>query len=265
MKRRLQIALLVIQILLVTLLVFQSPTMIARANSAADEWPMFHHDLAHTGYSSSSSPLTNQTLWTFATSGAVETSPAVVDGVVFFGSDDGSVYAVNASSGGLIWNYSTGGPVQSSPAVVEGVVYIGGFHSHMVFALNASNGVPIWSSPLNSSIPHLISSVAVANGVVYVDVWNYDDSGGILYAFNASTGDLVWDDVPSAALASSPAVYDGKVYIGTSMGYVVALDAASGVQVWAHFVDGIICFCIVPFRSNGLVYVGTSTIKRIRL
>ena len=52
-------------------------------------------------------------------------SPAVVDGVVYVGSDDGNVYALNASSGAKLWNYTTGGDVYSSPAVVGGVVYVG--------------------------------------------------------------------------------------------------------------------------------------------
>ena len=68
------------------------------------DWPMFNHDLAHTGYSTSTVPMTNQTLWTFTTGGAVESSPAVVNGIVYVGSDDGCVYALNAANGALIWN-----------------------------------------------------------------------------------------------------------------------------------------------------------------
>ena len=71
----------------------------ARAASTSDNWPMFNHDLAHTGYSTSKAPRTNQTLWTFTVANAVKTSPAVVDGIVYFGSDDGYVYALNAANG----------------------------------------------------------------------------------------------------------------------------------------------------------------------
>ena len=62
---------------------------------------MFNHDLAHTGSSTSAAPTTNQTLWTYTTGGAVESSPVVVDGIVYVGSDDGYVYALNAYSGAL--------------------------------------------------------------------------------------------------------------------------------------------------------------------
>jgi outer membrane protein assembly factor BamB len=49
----------------------------------------------------------------------------VVSGVVYVGSDDRNVYALNATNGDKIWAYATLGYVGSSPAVVNGVVYIG--------------------------------------------------------------------------------------------------------------------------------------------
>jgi glucose dehydrogenase len=234
--------------------------------STLDWWPMFQHDLSHSGYSTSKAPLTNQTLWNFTTGGAVESSPVVVDGIVYVGSDDGNVYALNAYSGALVWSYNTWGPVQSSPTVLDGVVYVGGFHSHAVFALNASSGALLWNSPIASSSPHIISSTAVANGLVYVDEYNMDESGGQLYALNASTGALVWNYQPSAWLSSSPAVSGGAVYIGTSIGLVVALDAFSGNTLWSYIIrsDGsnsssggaypVSCSLSL---ANGLVYVGT--------
>ena len=55
------------------------------AQSNADSWQMYHHDLAHTGLTSSAQASGNQTLWTFTTGGPVWSSPAVVDGVVYVG------------------------------------------------------------------------------------------------------------------------------------------------------------------------------------
>jgi outer membrane protein assembly factor BamB len=49
----------------------------------------------------------------------------VANGVVYVGSDDHNVYALNASTGALLWQYTTGGAVESSPAVANGVVYTG--------------------------------------------------------------------------------------------------------------------------------------------
>ena len=53
-------------------------------------------------------------------------SPAVVNGVVYVGSFDNNVYALNASTGAKLWSYTTGGAMYfSSPAVANGVVYVG--------------------------------------------------------------------------------------------------------------------------------------------
>jgi outer membrane protein assembly factor BamB len=49
----------------------------------------------------------------------------VANGVVYVGSDDDGLYALNAANGTLLWSYTTGGAVESSPAVANGVVYVG--------------------------------------------------------------------------------------------------------------------------------------------
>src|SRR5659263_375076 len=84
------------------------------------DWAMFHHDLQHSGYSTSIAPNTNKTLWYYTTGSYVAySSPAVVDGKVYIGSLetlDGKVYCLDAASGAFIWSYTTGGAVWSSPA-----------------------------------------------------------------------------------------------------------------------------------------------------
>src|SRR3990170_8894050 len=84
---------------------------VAVNEKAAESWPMFHYDIAHTGYSSNTNPSTNQTLWIFHTNGKVWSSPAVVDGIVYFGSLDHHVYAVKASDGTKIWDFTAGNRV----------------------------------------------------------------------------------------------------------------------------------------------------------
>ncbi len=61
--------------------------------------------------------------WTFATGGAVRSTPDVTDAVVYVGSSDGKVYALNLQDGTVKWEYATGGAISSSPVVANGVVY----------------------------------------------------------------------------------------------------------------------------------------------
>jgi outer membrane protein assembly factor BamB len=59
----------------------------------------------------------------------VYSSPAVAAGVVYIGSKDDYVYALDASTGDLLWGYKTGSSVYSSPAVAGGVVYVGAMYT----------------------------------------------------------------------------------------------------------------------------------------
>jgi len=85
-----------------------------------------------------------QLKWSYATEGAVWSSPAVSNGIVYIGSSDHNVYALNATTGAKIWNYTTGDQVGASPAIANGVVYIGSW-SNNVSALDARTGVMMWS------------------------------------------------------------------------------------------------------------------------
>jgi hypothetical protein len=179
-----------------------------------DWWPMFHHDLNHTGYSTSTGPTTNQTIWNYtASSYFTESSPAVVDGLVYVGLVSGNVSCLNASTGAFVWSYKTGGGVESSPAVVGGLVFVGS-GDRRVYCLNAATGALVWNYTTGDSV---LSSPAVVGGLVYVG--SYDDN---VYCLNADNGALVWSYRTGGYVLSSPAVVDGVVYVGSEDGKIYA-------------------------------------------
>ena len=63
---------------------------------------------------------TGKLLWAHYTRYSVDSSPAVANGVVYFGSFDHKLYALNAKTGVTLWSYATGYIVESSPAVRMG-------------------------------------------------------------------------------------------------------------------------------------------------
>jgi len=79
-------------------------------------------------------------LWSFAMPGGVESSPAVANGVVYIGSDDGNVYAIDAANGQKLWSSATGSAVRSSPSVANGVVHFGSDNGKLYAA--SANGMP---------------------------------------------------------------------------------------------------------------------------
>lgn len=76
--------------------------------------------------------------------GNVISSPAVVNGMIFIGSNDGSVYALKASSGSKLGSFATQSHVQSSPAVVNGKVYVSSDDNNL-YALDTRTGALLWS------------------------------------------------------------------------------------------------------------------------
>src|SRR2546423_13230334 len=88
--------------------------------------------------------------WSYATGGAVQSSPAVADGLVYFSSYDGNIYAVETRTGFKLWSYPAFG-TSSAPAVANGVVYVAPsdfYQGNSLYALNASTGALLWSYPL---------------------------------------------------------------------------------------------------------------------
>ena len=68
---------------------------------------------------------TGQHLWNFTTRGGDFSSPTVVGGSLYIGSEDHNVYALDAATGKELWSYATGNYVDSSPTVVNGTLYVG--------------------------------------------------------------------------------------------------------------------------------------------
>jgi uncharacterized repeat protein (TIGR01451 family) len=185
------------------------------------------------------------------------TSPAVVKGVIYFGSHDNNVYALNASTGTLLWSFTTGGPVYSSPAVVNGVVYVGSCDSK-VYALNASTGAKLWShtTPIAEGQSCVASAPTVVNGVVYVG--SADSS---VYALSASNGTELWRFSTGEGVVASPAVAGGMVYVGSTNGYMYGANASTGTLIWKFLtgpgkygeINGIVSS---PSVVDGKVYFG---------
>ena len=85
---------------------------------------MFRGNAAHTGTYQGVAPREfHRVKWKFPTGARVVGSPVMQDKVIYFGSDDGNVYAVDAQSGQQIWKTATRGPVPCTPAIDHGMVY----------------------------------------------------------------------------------------------------------------------------------------------
>ena len=247
-------------------------------STVSDAAPMFRGDLAHSGVAAGKAPHEfHRVKWTFPTGARIVSSPVMQGGSIWFGSDDGNVYAVDAASGRQIWMHATGGPVAATPAVVNGVLYVGSGDGKF-YALDARTGATKWKfstggerhfeargvhgqQPKTQTIPDdfdlFASSPAVAGGAVY-----FGSGDGNVYALDAASGEVRWKFPTGDVVHAAPALVDGVLYIGSWDSWFYALDAATGKQKWRfHGGEDPLIHNQVGFQSsaavaNGIVYVG---------
>ena len=163
--------------------------------------------------------------WKYSTENRIDFAPAVVDWVVYFGSRDGYFYALDARTGALLWKFASGISI-SPPVVADGLVYVGADPGNL-YALQADSGDVVWS------LPHFADSpAAVADGVVYV-VGN----NSYIYALNATSGAVVWKTYISQPSVTGLAVRNNILYIlnnGQDRKYLEALAADTGAFIWTY-------------------------------
>jgi len=161
-------------------------------------------------------------------------SPVIANGVVYFGSGDTNIYALDSETGSLKWKFKTGDVVHASPALANGTLFIGSWDSYF-YALDAATGKEKWrfktgEDPDTHNQQGIQSSAAVADGIVY---FGCRDSN--FYALDAATGKKMWIFSNKGSwVIASPAVTDGKVYFATSdTGLFHALDAKTGAPIFS--------------------------------
>ena len=88
-------------------------------------WPSFRGNQQLTGVAKSKLPADIELLWTFETEDAIESTAAIYAGIVYVGSLDGYLYAVNLDTGQVKWKYQATDEIKSSPSVSENTIYFG--------------------------------------------------------------------------------------------------------------------------------------------
>jgi outer membrane protein assembly factor BamB/tRNA A-37 threonylcarbamoyl transferase component Bud32 len=163
-----------------------------------------------------STDLAGKILWRFKAKRAVSSSPVEYDGLVFFGSNDWQLYALDMAHGWKVWEYRANKDIISSPAVGDGRVYVGSVDGVM-YAVDASSGRERWKYQTEGQIT---SSPAYANDAVY-----FGGVDGKVYSVDARTGLMRWSFQTEGPVPSSPFVHDGVVYIGSMDHHLYAFKA----------------------------------------
>ena len=182
----------------------------------------------------------------FTAPDVIHSSPVVDEGVVYFGCDDGCVYAVSLDSGSVLWKYCTEGAVYSSPAVVGDTVYFGSFDRN-VYAVDAQSGEKRWQFRTAGPIA---SSPAVADDTVFIGTRE-----GRLYALETAKGTLLWRFKAGGPIDSAPALLDEFIYLTSTDGCLYRLDRSTGKKQWKFKTGGPIVSS--PAATSDTVYTAS--------
>ena len=214
-------------------------------------WPMYSHDVRHTGlspYSTADNPLTEK--WRFPLSTDCFYAGFILDanGVIYGGST--YIYAIY-SNGTMKWAYPTYGIIESTPAIDEnGVIYIGTIwaNTNYLHAIYSNNGTLKWAYPVGNDID---SSPSIgSDGTIYFTDWS-----GYVHAVNPD-GTRKWVYHTNNVVTSSPAIgNDGTIYIGSHDDYVYAFYP-NGTVKW-QYQTGNWVHASPTIGPDGTVYIGS--------
>jgi outer membrane protein assembly factor BamB len=173
---------------------------------------------------------TNQpTAWRAYLAASSKVTPAVTDGVVYVGANDGNLRAFNAKTGKELWAVDTGAEILAEPLVDAEKVYSA--NGMGVLSACTKAGKKVWSFTAGDAV---YSSPVMADGKV---IFGCND--GWLYAVDATTGKLAWVNKDGTyAVESKPCVWNGKVYYGAWDQYIRCVDAKTGKLVWKQLGEG---------------------------
>src|SRR5512146_2888079 len=209
----------------------------------------FNGNVARTGVYESAGPAQLEgAKWVFKTGGPIVASPAIAGGVVYIGSLDGYLYAIDQESGKEKWKTKSRMPIASSAAISGQTVYfvssagalaaldIGdgkikwAFATEMERKFEAKNlhGYPSAAQTIPDAWDVFTSSPAVVAGKVY-----FGSGDGNVYAVDAQNGALHWKFLTKDVVHASPAVANNVVYIGSWDSHLYAIDAETGQQKWS--------------------------------
>lgn len=170
-------------------------------------------------------------------------APLVVDGLVYVGTADNQVTALDADDGEVVWNEALGHGVWGQPAYAQGLLIVGSLDKS-VHAFDAVTGDVRWSTEVGGAIA---SSPLVVEDRIFVT--GFDAK---LRAFDLD-GNEVWQVDATDWIWNAPAYDDGRLFFGDVKGSVFGVDADSGEVLWETTATGSVEAGVAT--ADGIVFI----------
>ncbi|OIV40052.1 pyrrolo-quinoline quinone [Flavobacterium johnsoniae] len=189
--------------------------------------------------------------WKFKTEGRIFSSPIAQNGIVYIGSEDGFLYAVDEKTGNEKWKFKTNGAIHSSPSISEKTIYFGSFDGYY-YAVNIQTGKEIWKFKTGGE--HWLGEIGLwgmkPETEYMEDLWDFylsspivyqngktnlvlfGSSDGNIYAVDAKIGKEIWKFKTNGPVHGTPVIDQNKIYIGGWDAVLYALNVENGKEIW---------------------------------
>jgi len=174
-------------------------------------------------------PANQPTAWRAYLAASSKATPAIADGVVYVGANDGQLRAFDARTGKELWAVDTGAEILAEPLVAGGKVYTA--NGLGLVSAYTTTGKQVWSFTAGDAV---YSSPVTTDGKVI-----FGCNNGWLYALDAASGKPAWINKNGTyAVESKALVWRDKVYYGAWDQYVRCVNARDGKLVWQQLGEG---------------------------
>jgi len=181
--------------------------------------PLVHNDLIYFGAEGGEFfciDLSGTIKWRFKAKRAITSSAAISQGIVFFGSMDSTLYALDAKTGWVIWRYRLGRPSISTPFIVENLIFTGA-SSGDITCIDVRTAKEVWHYSTENQV--------TGSPIVYKDSLYCGSVDGHLYSLEYRTGRLRWKFRTEGPITSTPIAVDETIYIGSTDHRLYAIAA----------------------------------------
>ncbi len=191
-------------------------------------------------------------LWTFQAEDGIWGTPILGDGLAYVGSLSGVLHAVRLGGGGgtagsEAWRHQAGAAI-GSVTLADGVLYVGAFDRNL-YALNASNGAPVWQAPFTAD-NWFWAAPMVLDGLVFAPSLDHN-----VYILSAATGILVSDPISTGgAIRSEPALVADRIIVANEEGETWWIDPVTGLGIVGGKLPAAMYAPIVPYGDNAALF-----------
>jgi outer membrane protein assembly factor BamB len=200
-------------------------------------------------------------VWTFDAGAALWPGATFADGVVYAGDDEGRLHAVDARTGAERWSFTAGGPIRTRATLADGAVFFQA-DDGILYRLDAASGKEVWQVRV---VEMPIARLPPTDPKSRYDSFGSDVTvsegrlflgthEGRLVATDPADGKQLWEFSTGGSVLAAPAVSSGRVYFGSFDGHVHALDAATGRSLWKTDTRGAVLS--TPAPAGDLLIVG---------